>query len=111
MPLQSIEEEYVNRQLTLVRGAEGEAREMSSVLDEFYDNIYAEIARKYPDDQIITKSIAKAINKFINEELKTFYKVYWPNALKELQPEVIQKEIIWNTTTIEAFAYGTEEDG
>ncbi len=110
MPKQSISEEYVNRQLTLVRAAEGESREIASVLDEFYENIYAEIARKYPEDQIMTKSIAKQINKFINEELRNFYKVYWPNALKDLQKEVITKEIIWNESTIEAFAYG-DADG
>ena len=110
MPLQSIEEEYVNRQLTLVRGAEGEALDMASVLDSFYENIYIEISRKYPDDQIMTTAIAKEINKFIREELKTFYKIYWPKALKDLQKEVVVKEIIWNESTIEAFAYGDSVD-
>lgn len=82
-----ISEDYIKRQLTLLRAAENDANEMAAIIRRIHKRILSKVG---------SSSDIEKIRKLIEEELRSFYYAKLPDELKIIAADVIISEYDWN---------------
>lgn len=94
--MSDITDAYIRRSLQLLRAAEGDATEVSTRIRKIHDSIIRDVSDHFSGGTFKKKKRFEELRIDIQKALSDFYEDEWPKELKDLEAEVIAKEVEWN---------------
>lgn len=98
----TVTDAYIRRTIQLLRAAEGDAIDMSTRIRKVHDSIIKDVSSTFSTGTFKKKKRFEQMRIDVNRALSDFYKDEWPKELKEIEVDVISREVTWNEKMIAA---------